>query len=107
MADTGVVLYWIGSMKPLPFQKDTGAWIVQVWCSFFTSLAFSAIAILYLPVENIAKGFLAVSYLYTLSSSFTLAKTIRDNHEADRLTSRIDEARVEKILAEHNLIERP
>ncbi len=93
-------------MKPLPFQKDTGAWIAQVWCSFFASLAFSAIAILYLPTESTTKGFLAVSYLFTISSSFTLAKTIRDNQEAGRLTSRIDEARVEKILAEHNLIER-
>ncbi|MGQ9865043.1 MAG: YiaA/YiaB family inner membrane protein [Pseudanabaenaceae cyanobacterium] len=94
-------------MKPLPFQKDTGAWIVQIWCSFLAALFFSAIAILYLPTENTTKGFLAVSYLFTISSSFTLAKTIRNNQKAGRLTSRIDEARVEKILAEHNLIERP
>jgi hypothetical protein len=39
---------------------------------------------------------------FSVSSSFTLAKTIRDNHEATTLTARIDEARVEKILADHH-----
>jgi hypothetical protein len=43
-----------------------------------------------------------IGFLYSLSSSFTLAKTIRDNQEAERLTARIDEARIEKILAEHH-----
>jgi Uncharacterized protein conserved in bacteria len=39
---------------------------------------------------------------FSVGSSFTLAKTIRDNNEATTLTARIDEARVEKILAEHH-----
>ena len=31
-----------------------------------------------------------------------MAKTVRDNHEAGRLSSVINDARLEKILAEHD-----
>jgi hypothetical protein len=31
-----------------------------------------------------------------------MAKTTRDIHEAKRLTARVDEARVEKLLNEHH-----
>jgi hypothetical protein len=41
---------------------------------------------------------------FSIGSSFTLAKTIRDNHEAYKLISRVDEARVEKLLADHDLL---
>jgi hypothetical protein len=45
---------------------------------------------------------IAETTLFSVSSTFTLAKTIRDNHEATKLVARIDEARVEKILTEHH-----
>ena len=38
--------------------------------------------------------------LFTVGSTFTLSKTVRDQHEQQRLTARIDEARVTKLLAE-------
>jgi hypothetical protein len=37
-----------------------------------------------------------------VSSAFTLAKVIRDQQEAATVRVRLDEARVEKLLAEHN-----
>lgn len=40
--------------------------------------------------------------LFTVGSSFSLSKTVRDRHEAEKLTSKVEEARVERILAEHN-----
>jgi len=89
-------------MKPIIYQKDTNAWIAQVWLSFIVSVGATTVSIVYLPTDNWVKGYLGMGFLYSLSSSFTLAKTVRDNHEAERLTARIDEARVEKILAEHH-----
>ena len=38
----------------------------------------------------------------SFASSFTLAKTVRDNHEADKLLSKVDQAKIEKLLAEYN-----
>lgn len=89
-------------MKPIIYQKDTSAWITQVRISFMLSITATSVSIAYLPVNNWVKSYMAMGYLFSLSSAFTLAKTIRDNQEASRLTARIDEARVEKILAEHH-----
>ena len=85
-------------------QQDTSAWIIQVWASFILAVSSTTLGIFYLPVDNWVKGFMGMGLTFSVGSSFTLAKTIRDNHEAERLTARIDEAKVEKILAEHHPI---
>ncbi|HBK97002.1 MAG: YiaA/YiaB family inner membrane protein [Microcoleus sp.] len=83
-------------------QRDTNAWILQCWVSFILATSTTAIGIIYLPVDIWVKSFVGMGLTFSVGSSFTLAKTIRDNNEATRLTARIDEARVEKILAEHH-----
>jgi hypothetical protein len=83
-------------------QKDTNAWIIQCWASFIISISATSIGIIYLPVDIWVKSFVGMGLTFSVGSSFTLAKTVRDNNEATRLTARIDEARVEKILAEHH-----
>lgn len=83
-------------------QKDTNAWILQCWVSFILATSTTAIGIVYLPVDVWVKSFVGMGLTFSVGSSFTLAKTIRDNNEATRLTARIDEARVEKILADHH-----
>lgn len=82
--------------------KDTNAWIFQCWASFILATSTTAIGICYLPVDIWVKGFVGMGLTFSVGSSFTLAKTIRDNHELTRLAARIDEARVEKILADHH-----
>ena len=88
--------------QPIAKQKDTAAWVIQCWASFILALSATTFGIIYLPVDNWVKGFIGMGLTFSVGSSFTLAKTIRDNHEATRLTARIDEARVEKILADHH-----
>ncbi|MFB2835269.1 YiaA/YiaB family inner membrane protein [Floridanema evergladense] len=83
-------------------QKDTTAWIIQVWLSFILSVSATSVGIFYLPVDGWVKGYMGMGLLFSIGSTFTLAKTVRDNHEATKLTARIDEARVEKILTEHH-----
>jgi hypothetical protein len=94
-----------GTMNPkVGHLKDTQAWIFQVWASFILATSGTALGILYLPVDNWVKGFMGMGMTFSIGSSFTLAKTIRDNHEAYKLISRVDEARVEKLLADHDLL---
>lgn len=87
-------------------QKDTQAWVIQVWAFFAIAMSAMTLSIIYLPtdrpIDNWMKGQLGITFLFSVSSTFTLAKTIRDNHEAGKLVARIDEARVEKILTEHH-----
>ncbi|MCL1472315.1 YiaA/YiaB family inner membrane protein [Argonema antarcticum] len=88
--------------QPTAPQKDTAAWIIQVWLSFALSVSATAGGIIYLPVDGWVKGYMGMGLLFSIGSTFTLAKTTRDNYEATKLTARIDEARVEKILSEHH-----
>lgn len=89
-------------MNKLPTQEDTAAWMIQVWASFAIALVATGVGIVNLPVTNWVKGYMGMGVLFTVGSTFSLSKTVRDRHEAEKLTSKVEEARVERILAEHN-----
>lgn len=61
-----------------------------------------SIGIVYTPANNWVKGYLGMGLLFSVGSTFSLSKTIRDVHESNRLWSRVDEAKLERILAEHD-----
>ena len=77
-------------------------WIAQTWISFGLALAGAIAGIVYIPADGWVKGFLGISALLLVSSTLNVAKTMRDMHEAKRLSSRVDEARVEQFLAKQN-----
>ena len=83
-------------------QKDTAAWILQVWASFILATSGTAIGIIYLPVDNWIKSFIGMGLTFSVGSTFTLAKTVRDNQESQKITARLDEAKVEKLLSDHH-----
>lgn len=62
-------------------KRDTGAWILQSWAFFALSLGLSTGGILYLPVELWVRGAMGMGIFFSVSSTFTLSKTIRDNQE--------------------------
>lgn len=88
--------------KTSPPTKNTPAFFVQAAISFGVSLTGLVLAVLYMPGDPWMRAFLAMTTLFLVSSSFTLAKVIRDNQETTSVVSRLDQARVEKILAEHD-----
>jgi hypothetical protein len=88
--------------SPLNTQVHSTGWLVQAWASFIISVAGLSIGILNLPVDNWVKGYMGMGLAFTVGSTISVAKTTRDVHEAKRLTSRIEEARVEKLLSEHH-----
>jgi hypothetical protein len=53
-------------------------------------------------VDGWTKGFMGMGLAFSVGSTISLTKTQRDIHESKKLTARIDEARVERILAEHD-----
>lgn len=88
-----------GNRLPTP---HTNAWILQTWLSFILSVTAMAIGIFYLPVDAWIKGYLSMGTLFSIGSTISLAKTTRDIEESKRFLSRIDEAKLEKFLAEHD-----
>ena len=83
-------------------SKPSAAFFIQSVLSFAVALTALIIGVLSLQADIWVRGFLAVGVLYLVTSTFTLAKVIRDQQEASSALSRIDQARVEKILAEHD-----
>lgn len=91
-------------MQQFGHQKDSNAWIAQTWAAFVLSIGMTTVGIINLPnVDNWVKGFMGMGLAFSVGSTFTLAKTTRDLHEAKRITARIDEAKVEKLLANHDI----
>ncbi len=85
-------------------QDHSPAWIIQTWLSFIVAVSATSMGIIYLPVDTWIKGFMGMGLTFTIGSTISLVKTQRDIYEGTKLTSRVEEARVEKLLSEHNTI---
>ncbi|MEU3500337.1 YiaA/YiaB family inner membrane protein [Streptomyces sp. NPDC006530] len=83
-------------------QQNTAAYYGQAVAAFSIALVATAIGILRLQADAWVRAFLAMAVLYLVTSAFTLAKVIRDRQEAGQIVSRVDQARLEKLLAEHD-----
>ena len=83
-------------------SKQTTAFMVQSALSFGIALLALLVGIANLPVESWTRAFLAVGLLYVVTSTFTLSKVVRDAHETHTVLSRVDEARLERLLQEHD-----
>lgn len=83
-------------------QLHSAAWIAQTWISFVVAVGVSAMGIWFLPVDGWVKAFMGMGLLFSVGSSISLAKTLRDMHESQRLQARIDEARFHKLITEHD-----
>ena len=82
--------------------KNTPAFFAQAAISFGAAAIAVGTGITYLPVDRWTRAFLAVGALFLVSSAFTLAKCVRDHQEDTSVLSRVDQARLEKLLAEHD-----
>ncbi|MER5349487.1 YiaA/YiaB family inner membrane protein [Kitasatospora sp. NPDC002551] len=86
-----------------PMQsRTTAAYYIQAVLSFTLSAAALGIGIAFLPVEPWTRAFLALGLLYTITSTFTLSKVVRDRQETTELVTRVDQARLDKLLTEHD-----
>lgn len=89
--------------SPLPSKSPTtAAFYAQATISFAVAAITVVVGIVFLPVDPWVRAFLGIGVLYTISSAFTLAKCIRDRQEEASVTTRVDRARVDKLLAEHD-----
>lgn len=80
----------------------TGAWILQTWLAFMLSISAMGIGIYLLPIDGWIKGYLSMGFVFSISSTISMAKTTRDIEESKRIVNRVDEAKLEKLLAEYD-----
>ncbi len=97
----------LSAMSDTPVkQQNTVAFYGQAVASFAVAMSATAVGIYQLNTDAWVRAFLAIAVLYLVTSAFTLAKVIRDRQEAGQIVSRVDQARLEKLLAEHDPFEK-
>ena len=64
-------------------------WKGVVWGAFFVAMALTGWGLTRLTVQPVWQPYLLVSWLFLISCTFTLAKTLRDAHEADLFDARL------------------
>lgn len=89
-------------MSKSPSTTNTTAFYAQAALAFGLAITAITVGIWNLPVDPWIRAFLIVSTLFLVSSAFTLAKVVRDAQERSEVTARLDQARVDKLLAEHD-----
>ena len=75
-------------------QTDTPMWKMVVWMAFAVAMSLTGWGLWRMDVNDTYKAFLLVSWFYLITTTFTLAKTMRDKHEADLAEARM-QARAE------------
>ena len=83
-------------------STHTSAWIAQTWVSFALSITATTIGILNLPVNVWVKGYLGMGFMFSIGSTVSLSKTIRDLEESKHILARLDEAKLERFLADYD-----
>lgn len=63
-------------------QVDTAGWIITVWVGFAAAVLLTAWGLWRMQIAEWQKAYMAVSWLFLVSSTFTLAKMVRDKHDA-------------------------
>lgn len=81
---------------------NTTAFFAMAGISFAAALLALLLGIWNLDVGAWERAFLALGVLFLTTSTFTLAKVVRDAQESTAVMARLDAARVERLLAEHD-----
>ncbi|GAA5316523.1 MAG: hypothetical protein AseanaTS_17270 [Candidatus Pelagadaptatus aseana] len=87
-------------MDPYDIQSNSSGWMFFVKASFGVSLVAVALGIVFMPADLLIKGYFSLCSLFLISSTITLAKTMRDEHESNRLINKVSEARTSKMINE-------
>ena len=85
-------------MENFDIQSNSTGWQFFVKASFVIAILAYFAGITLMPGGILMQGYFALSGLFLISSTITLAKTMRDDHEAQRLIHKVSEAKTNKIL---------
>ncbi|EDY87486.1 yiaA/B two helix domain family [gamma proteobacterium HTCC5015] len=82
-------------------QSNSASWVFFVKISFGIAIAAMGAGILFGPADLLVKGYLGISSLFLVSTTITLSKTMRDEHENQRIYNKISEAKTQQLIKEY------
>ncbi len=92
-------------METPTLHQDSPGWLFFVHVCFALSLVLTATGIYVLPVNLWIKGYLGMGLCFSIGSTITLCKAVRDQHEHRKLINRLSDAKTEKLLHEYHIKE--
>lgn len=81
-------------------QSNSNGWLFFVKASFVIALLATTLGILFIPTDLLVKGYMGICALFLVSTTITLSKTLRDEHESQRLIHKISEAKTKQLIKE-------
>jgi len=87
-------------MDNTTIQSNSASWMFFIKFSFAIAIISMTTGIMFMPGGILVQGYFAICALFLMSSTITLSKTLRDEHESQRLISKINQAKTSKILNE-------
>jgi hypothetical protein len=85
-------------MDEFDLKSNSNGWLFFVKASFAIAVLAVAAGVFFMPGTLLIKGYFALSSLFLVSSTITLSKTLRDEHESLRLINKVSEARTSKMI---------
>ena len=80
------------------FQEHSQAWITFSYASFVAACVLVGGGIFLMPVDFWIKSYLLIGMVMIVQSAINVTKTLRDNHESERLINRLEDAKTEKLI---------
>lgn len=87
------------SYEPQPSNLHSPSWVALTKIQFAISVGALTVGMWYLPVDPWVTAYLSMGILLALSSAVSLTKTLRDMHEGGRIVSKVEQARIDHLLA--------
>ena len=82
-------------------SSNSAGWLFFVKVSFAIALCAMLGGILFSPIEFIVKAYFGLCSLFLVSSTITLSKSMRDQHESQRIMNKIAEAKTQQLIKEY------
>ena len=80
------------------FQEHSQSWVTFSYASFAAACLMVGGGIFMMPVDLWVRGYLLIGMVMLIQSAINVTKTLRDNHENQRLINRLDDAKTEKLI---------
>ena len=86
--------------------SNSKGFYTMAWIAFAISFVGMGLGLFTLQAGLAVKGFIGMSYLFSIVSCFTVAKVVRDKHEEERFVRKLETAKTEKFLNEHHKVDK-
>jgi hypothetical protein len=82
-------------------NSNTQAFSTLAWISFGVSFIGMVVGLIYLKMDIYQKAFIGMTYLFSISSCFVLAKVVRDKQEGEDYVKKIENAKNEQMISKY------